>query len=70
MARHRYRVSIHRELTIEVRNPYDEHEAREAAARALIEDVARRPFDLTDPVVDRVGLDDRAVDRIIGDEPV
>lgn len=69
MARHRYRVSVARELFVEVRNPYDEREAREAAARALIEDIARRPFDLTDPVVDRVDDDGRPADRVTGSEP-
>jgi hypothetical protein len=69
MARYRYRVSVAREIVIEVRNPYDAQEARESAARALIEDIARHPFDLTDPVVDRID-DDGPVDRIMGDEPV
>lgn len=69
MSRHRYRVSISRELIVEVRNPYDERDAREAAARMLIESIARHPFDVTDPVVDRVDDDGRPADRITGDEP-
>jgi hypothetical protein len=50
----RYRVTVERSFVVEIAGEGDERDARVRAAKALIEDLARSPFGITDPLVEAV----------------